>query len=493
MSNVIKLNGYDVRDPKAVHFDGADGLTDAQKAQAVDNIGAAPATLENAVARMIPAPDYATVTVHDVDNGLYWDTVTGKKVASAQWSCSKHLIPFSGAAQVALVSASALRVLVCCYDADYQYISSTPAPLFATGMTLPLALPVDTRFIGLDIKDGSAAAISVRPIAPVEVIEAPYTDHLYLAGAVANANAVISTASGYGVLAVAVTPDERYYTNITLENNFICVSAAGAAIAPTYDEIDNHGRIYTIPEDAVYALLNVQYNKYHGDISVDGIYSAVFYKVTRAEKVLCIGDSITYLDGRTNTSYDGASLFLGYQKVLQAAGYEVASAGYSGYTYAKTGRSDVGSIYEQIVEGEYSVSGYDVIVLAGGTNDDLYSVAVGEVPTTYSPTYDTATMLGGLGGIIAYIRAHNESAKIVLCTQLKSESQSRPYAEAVLYADGIRGMAQYASCHLVDAFKDLNVQPETPGFEDYFYDHTHPNRAGMQRLGALILRGVENC
>lgn len=491
MSNVIKINGYDVRDPKAVHFDGADGLTDAQKAQAVDNIGAAPATLENAVARLIPTPDYATVTALDVDNGLYWDTVTGKKVTSAQWSCSKHLIPFSGAAQVALVSASALRVLVCCYDADYQYISSTPAPLFATGMTLPLALPVDTRFIGLDIKDGEAASISVQPIAPVEVIQAPYTDHLYLAGAVANANAVISTASGYGVLAVAVTPDERYYTNMTLENNFICVSAAGAAIAPTYDEIDNHGRIYTIPEDAVYALLNVQYNKYHGDVSVDGVYSAVFYKITKTEKVLCIGDSITYLDGRQNTDYDGATLFLGYQKVLQAAGYEVASAGYSGYTYAKT--EGVGSIYTEIVEGSYDVSGYDVIVLAGGTNDDYNDVAVGSVPDSYSPTYDTATMLGGLGGIISYIRANNADAKIVLCTPLKSESTLRPYAEAVLYADGIKNMARYASCFLVDAFQDLNIQPETDGFSDNFYDKTHPNRAGMQRLGALILRGVEIC
>lgn len=41
MSNVIKLNGYDVRDPNGVHYDGADGLTDAQQAQARENIGAA--------------------------------------------------------------------------------------------------------------------------------------------------------------------------------------------------------------------------------------------------------------------------------------------------------------------------------------------------------------------------------------------------------------------------------------------------------------------
>ena len=41
MSNVIKLNGYDVRDPHGVHFDSADGLTDAQQAQARQNVGAA--------------------------------------------------------------------------------------------------------------------------------------------------------------------------------------------------------------------------------------------------------------------------------------------------------------------------------------------------------------------------------------------------------------------------------------------------------------------
>ena len=61
MSNVIKINGYDVRDPHGVHYDGADGLTDAQQAQARENIGAASDV--GVVSALAQASDYYAYSV----------------------------------------------------------------------------------------------------------------------------------------------------------------------------------------------------------------------------------------------------------------------------------------------------------------------------------------------------------------------------------------------------------------------------------------------
>ena len=125
-------------------------------------------------------------------------------------------------------------------------------------------------------------------------------------------------------------------------------------------------------------------------------------------------------------------------------------------------------------------------------NDDLCGVSVGTVPANYSGnTYDTGTMSGALCGIIEYIRAHNTTCKIILCTPLKTESPNRPFSEAVQYADGISAVGQFDSCKMVNVFEDMNVQPFSDGFDIYYYDSTHPGKAGMVRLGQLVLRGIE--
>ena len=36
----------------------------------------------------------------------------------------------------------------------------------------------------------------------------------------------------------------------------------------------------------------------------------------------------------------------------------------------------------------------------------------------------------------------------------------------------------------------MNVQPEQPGFDDFFYDQTHPNYYGMQRIGQIMAQAL---
>ena len=72
MSNVIKINGYDVRDPNAVHYNAADGATDAQKAQARTNIGGASAAEVAALNGAINATDLYQIVYPDIvrDKGV---------------------------------------------------------------------------------------------------------------------------------------------------------------------------------------------------------------------------------------------------------------------------------------------------------------------------------------------------------------------------------------------------------------------------------------
>ena len=431
--------------------------------------------------------DADTVSVYAIENGKIWNTTTGKRINGSGWISSSTLIPYTAEKDTCFLSTCGYNVAMACYDRQKNFIKNARAGILGAGGSSCIAVPAGTCYLGLNVHNTSVTKISMKRIPYLDVLETPYSMAPYTASLITDGSGVLSSSDSYGCVAFAVNPGEKYYTNETLLNNFVCIKKDGTAIgAAEYTERTTHGRVYIIPENAVYCLFNVQYNKTHGT----GYYSGVAHRITKSEKILCIGDSITFLDGQTSTSYDNASLFVGWQKRLTRAGYDVESAGYSGYPYAVL--EGHGSIYTEIVTNEFDVSGYDIIILLGGTNDDYYGANVGETPNTYTnPTYDTTTMLGALGGIIKYIREQNTGAKIILCTMLKSESSSRPYAEAKTYVEGIKAMAEYASCHLLNTFQEMNIQPGTDGFDLNFYDTTHPNRAGMVRLGNLVLKAVE--
>lgn len=468
---------------KTAHLAGAWIGTDAEKFLVGEELGA---IKEDLNAYIITLSSECIQAV-ETESG-YYNTANGKKYNSDEWVRSTTLIPFVSTKDTAVYSTCGYTVNIACYDKNKNILDSTYyAQAYVVGdRSTPKPIPKGTFYLGLNIHNSGATKISIAELPSANVVEYPFTPFYLIENCWATQSGNVLITESYDCVLIPVTAGDVWYTNSTAAANFICFDKTGTFLGmASVTSINNHGNLYTIPADAVYAYVNVQHNKTHGN------YSTVYHKMTKGVKILCIGDSITWLDGQTSTSYDNASLFLGYQKQLTAKGYEVTSAGYSGYIYAVDGEHS--SIYTKIVTDEYDVSGYDYIVLAGGTNDDLYAVPVGSIPSAYSGvTHDISTTLGALAGLIDYIRANNPTCKIILCTQLKSESLSRPYAEAVQYADGIRNIAKFESCYLVDLFENMNIQPFTDGFDLYFYDTTHPRKAGMQRMGALIAQAVES-
>lgn len=483
---------------------GADGVTypslgDAIRGQveALDN------ELEDIEAG-VAFKDSNILTIRNVDNGKYYNNSDGRKLPAANFTCSHNLIAVDPelVEGAMLISENNENMYIIAFDENKQRIDNWQ--IFgktdrSSSAAIPnFAVPENTHFISVTLRNNDTAKeLIVRMMKNVAVVEYPYDDPnlIYLKNKWRNQTGNYYSVTNLDCVVISsVKEGDKYYTNSVGSVVLQFFDAANATpLSAQVETITNGGRIFTAPAGTCYAVLNIAHSRFHGSSEE---YSTVAYKITRDESVLTIGDSITWLDDRDG--YDGATLFLGWQKQINREGYKVVDYGFSGYAYAKDvmdGDTPIGSIYDRVVTDNYDVSGYDYIVLAGGTNDDLYAVPVGTVPNEYQHVYTDAelkTTVGALGAIIEYIRENNPTAKIVLCTQNKSQAIRRPYSEAVQYADGIRGMGKYASCYLCDLFENMNAQPYTDSFTEYYYDSTHPNKAGMVRMGQQILHAIKN-
>lgn len=450
---------------------------DAVRGQVTDN--------SNKVLALAQYTKHNNIITAKAINGEYYSTADGSIGTSASWARSEGVIPVDG--PHCYMSLLNQNVQVIQFDETMSVLDYHNMRPY--GMPLTFRTHPNTKFIALNTDNGIVPSeISIQQLDFKGVLEYPFAgkDYAYANNYLYNGN-VYQADNDWSCACIAeLEGGEKFYSNSKYGTSFCCFDETSTYIGDaSYVELDYYGRIYTIPANAKYCWVNIQHNKTHGDISV------VVYKVTRPEKILAIGDSITYLDGRSG--YDGATLFSGWQKQLEKAGYQVETAGggYSGYSYA-TGTQD-GSIYTEIVTNQFDVTGYDVIVLFGGTNDDLYNVPLGTRTSDYSTSsFNDATFNGALSGIIRYIRENNPTCKIVLCTLTKSEAAARKFTEAVTYVDEIEYNAKFWSCYLCDLFKTMNVSPDTASFSQYFYDNVHPNKAGMIIIGKQILQAVNN-
>ena len=417
-----------------------------------------------------------------ITHGEYYNTTDGTIASSAAWCRSTDLIPINGS--YVFVSDIGQNVQVLSFDEDRQYITyNTARPNGGANYTI---MPPNARYIAFNTSDStSPTVISIHALNFKGIIEYPFTadDYAYVPGYVVNVDGTRTTSTAFDAVCFDVEAGQKYYTNSKYGSNFVCYDENDSVIgAASYVDVTEWGRVYTIPVGAKYCFCNIKLADAHGDCSV------IIYRLTQNKKVLAVGDSITWLDG--HGGYDSATLFMGWQKQLEKAGYFVESAGFNGYSYV-TGNPD-GSIFTEIVTAQYDVTGYDYIILFGGTNDDLYASPIGTRTDDYTDTtFDSSTFNGALSAIIQYIRTNNPTCKIILCTLVKSEAAARQFTEAIQYVNEIKYNAEFWSCKLADVFTDMNISPSTANFAQYFYDNTHPNRAGMERLGGIILKALE--
>lgn len=431
----------------------------------------------------------ATIYCDDVEDG-YYSSNNGQKLpntSSSSYKRSVNLIP----ADEDSLYISNRNTLCCCYEKDGTFISRiTLYP--KTGTYIRQTTPVGTAYVGLSATNATDFQFTKMTAEDVQDIEYPYESDSYahIESYWCNGEGNIASTQNFDLLIIPVKEGEKWYVSNSANYNLLCFDAAGTLLTATYESRSPIGKIVTVPAGAKTMCVNLYRAR------TKGVNSEMSDYVARVDgkKILAIGDSLTWLDGRSG-SYGGMSYFSGWQRQLRLAGHDVISAGFSGYPYA-TGLDIVDSvdysIYKEIVTNAYDVSGYDMVILFGGTNDVLYNGALGDRPTDYSNrTFDASKFNGALGAIISYIRTNNTTALILLASFPKSEAASRIYVNAKSRVDEIEYNADFWSCKYVNVWAEMNVQPTYDGFDQFFYDTTHTNFLGMERIGQIMLNAVK--
>lgn len=433
--------------------------------------------------------DESLVTISDLEDGFY-SSSNGKKTdntATSTYRRAKSLVPVK---EKMLYASGNTDIRAACFTADGTYISSIY--IYADESDAKrIVTPEGTALVGLYAN--GATSFILRKIDSSNVVgaEYPYSepDYILKQGYWCNGNGGIYASQNFYLLIFGgITPGDRYYVSNNATANCLCFDVSGNLLTVQYEQRNSQGRIYTIPDGAVVACFNMYANRKTGvsDASVDYVVKL------NGKKILAIGDSLTWLDGRQN--YGGAAYVSGWQRKLRLMGFDVVNAGWSGnpYTYGiNVTEGTDNSIYTKIVTNSYDVTGYDYVIMFGGTNDVLYSAPIGTRNTDYSNrTFDNATFNGAVSGIMSYIRTNNPTCKILLASFPKSEAASRVYPNASKYVEEIKYNADFWSCRYINIFDDMNVQPTYPGFSEYFYDVTHPNFNGMVVIGELMKKAV---
>lgn len=430
-----------------------------------------------------------TLFCDDIEDG-YYSNNNGQKMpnsSSSHYKRTKNLIPVEeGALYVA-----DRNTMCACFDKDGTFLSKITI-YSATDKFVRETIPTGTTHVGLTATNAPSFTLTKVDASEVTGIEYPYTSEgcIHVPSCWCNGNGGVFFTNNFDMLIIPVKEGEKWYVNNQADYNLLCLDGTGTKITATYEARSPIGKIVTVPTGAKLMYVNLY------RANTKGVNSEMADYVARlnGKKILAIGDSLTWLDGRSN-NYGSMPRFSGWQRQLRLAGHDVISAGFSGYPYA-TGLDIVDnvdySIYKEIVTNAYTVSGYDMIILFGGTNDVLYNGALGDRPTDYSNrTFDASKFNGALGAIISYIRTNNTTARILLASFPKSEAVTRAYPNAKSRVAEIEYNADFWSCKYINIWADINVQPTYDGFDTYFYDATHANFLGMERIGQLMLNAVK--
>ncbi|SCM88412.1 SGNH/GDSL hydrolase family protein [Bacillus mycoides] len=198
--------------------------------------------------------------------------------------------------------------------------------------------------------------------------------------------------------------------------------------------------------------------------------------------IATFGDSITWLDGKV-IEEAGKDPLKGYQYYMRKAGAIVDNFGRSGATIARSGISGVGSILDDIKKED--LTKYDIITIAGGTNDVGQEVNFGVVGSEEDTSFDETTTFGALRAAIEYIRSKNPKCRIYICTPIRSGRDTRPSAKMEEVSEGISKIAKMYSCALIDMLAESGIGKGN--YATFLYDLLHPNNDGFRAMGEYFV------
>lgn len=484
--------------------------------------------------------------VHDIVDGEYFSTSNGGYGKSDTYRRSRNLIPCpAGAIMVCPEMREANQVLLTCYDRDFTFLGYIQAVSSNCGGTVVKATPYGTAYVGATIKanlQNEYITLQALDNTGLDYVQDPFiganTSFLLYDGYWMHSSGMPAVSENYKTIVFPVDGIKTVYTNASIQINAIFYDQNNGVIS-TGESYTQHttGRSYTVPSEAVYVAFNILTSHTHGDkLSqyVSLIREATPTERLRGKKILCIGDSITWLDGKSG--FDGASDFLGWQTMLRKRGALVDSLGYNNLGYA--GADSSTSIYQAIVASDwynliaYQPEDYDAVILFGGSNDirdqvpyyKPYYTMVKLQETPINPLPDETTVEDnfqktwykaggmanrsntfydaggveldmdtyfepGLDALTEWVMTQFENATIFLCTPIHRASMESA-GKYEHYIRSIRTHADCINCPVIDLYRLSGINQVN--YANWFYDTVHPNKKGMEKIGHIIAEHVNS-
>jgi len=220
-----------------------------------------------------------------------------------------------------------------------------------------------------------------------------------------------------------------------------------------------------------------------------GRFTMYFLDKFRSKKLVALGDSITWQDGRAYSSGpQSGQIAVGYMTLLK-------------YYLGLLSFNNLGANGATMVDGANSImvvgktanyTLYDLVTILAGTNDYGTSMPMGVIGDVGS-AFDIATFYGAYQSLIEYIFTSNPLIKVYLFTPTKRFDQQTANSVGLLlkdYRDAIIAIGDLYSIPVLDLYSKSGINSLTA--DTYTRDKLHPIDIGYAKLCETILPFVQS-
>ena len=438
------------------------------------------------------------INITNFETGLY-NNQSGVLENSNTFCRTVQLIPVKDFVGLELVDDTITNNVYCvCFDDELNYIGYKN---LTNSNIYPAIMRDKTAFVGINFQLSNISDPFPTSL-KINIVDG--SDLIYFDNSTPSNNQIFKVmnrvVSNNGVIGSTITPAYKcaFIPNPDCEYMFVSWNSANQAICyndtlglvgsnDIVADITPIGHIYRIAAGSKMVCVNLPasgggYVTFLRDINLHNIGYEITNKITIpricGKRIACVGDSITYADGRDIFLQSKA---VGYQSYLRMCGAYVQSYGYNGRPYAaNTEGTNIADEFTTIAD----LTDIDILVMFAGSNDERLDTTIGADNTSYSSAnVNSSSFVGAIGKIIDFARTQNPDIEIYICKITQSTSADRPYTKWVQYNDALVKAAEFWSVPVIETDKLLNVKPGDSSFSEYFYDTVHPNAKGMNRLG----------
>jgi lysophospholipase L1-like esterase len=201
-----------------------------------------------------------------------------------------------------------------------------------------------------------------------------------------------------------------------------------------------------------------------------------------------LGDSITWQDGKeyTQGNYIG-KIARGYQTIIkEKLGFiSYNNMGISGRPIANGTTNGDGTV---TTAQSINYTGFDLCIIAGGTNDFKLNVPLGEIGVIGDTEFDNTTFYGAYREMIEYILTQKPTIRICLFTPLQRNTSSYDVNslntvghKLIDYVNAIKLVGEMYGIPVCDMYANSGFTKLT--LDTYTMDGLHPNDIGYERMG----------